>query len=75
MNQVHFRGNESSYELQKLFQELFDYRLLLGNLIKKKSGVGRFRVYRILFNLMKDIDRKITKKSLPELNKYYYLIN
>jgi hypothetical protein len=76
MNQVHFHGNESSYEMQVLFQELFDYRLLLDNLIKKNSGLmAASGVYRIPFNLMKDIDRKITKEFAGIEQILAYLIN
>jgi hypothetical protein len=76
MNQVHFIGNESSYELQVLFQELFDYRLLMENLINKKSGVmAASGVYRIPFNLMKDISRKITKEFAGIEQILAYLIN
>jgi hypothetical protein len=62
--------------MQVLFQELFDYRLLLDNLIKKNSGLmAASGVYRIPFNLMKDIDRKITKEFAGIEQILAYLIN
>jgi hypothetical protein len=76
MNQVHFHGNESSYEMQVLFQELFDYRLLMEDLVKKNSGVmAASGVYKIPFNLMKDINRKIIKEFSGIEQILGYLIN
>jgi hypothetical protein len=76
MNQVHFEGNESAYELQTLFQELFDYRLLLEDLVTKNSGVlAASGVYKIPFNIMRDINRKITKEFTGLEQILAYLIN
>jgi hypothetical protein len=76
MNQVHFQGNESAYELQVFFQELFEYRLLMEDLVKKNSGVmAASGVYKIPFNIMKDINRKITKEFAGIEQILAYLLN
>jgi hypothetical protein len=73
---VHFHGEESSYELQIIFEELFDYRLLFEKLISKKRGVlAASGVHRIPSNLMNEIDRKMTKEFAGIEQVLTYLIN
>lgn len=73
---VHFHGEESSYELQIIFEELFDYRLLFEKLISKKRGVlAASGVHRIPSNLMNEIDRKMTKEFAGIEHILAYLIN
>jgi hypothetical protein len=76
LDHVYFQDKDSSYELQAIFKELFEYRLMFEKLISKKRGVlAASGVHRIPINLMNEIDHKMTKEFAGIEQILTYLIN